>query len=327
VVNEHPSVDPKTRERVQRVIREQDYHPNSAARALARRRSQIVGLMIPQSMASVFADPYFPILIQGVSSACEERGYYMVLSFASTHSPVDLGRIVHDAQLDGLIVASALLEDAFVTRLVEENFPFVLIGRSVAHSNITTVDADNKQGVIMAVQHLAREGYTRIATITGPLSVVAGADRRDGYLAGLQICGLPSLPCYIQEGDWSEPSGATAMDALLRLPEPPDAVFVASDSMASGALKALRRAGLRCPHDMALIGFDDIPLAAALEPPLTTVRQPIFRLGHTAAGVLIDALLRAPDCETTLGQRIVLGTELVVRESCGQARRIGPYTS
>ena len=116
------------------------------------------------------------------------------------------------------------------------------------------------------------------------------------------------------------------MEALLRLPDTPDAVFAASDSMATGALKAVRAAGLRVPDDVALVGFDDIPLASALEPPLTTIRQPIFRLGHTAASVLIDDLLRGPEGDRGIGrgQRIVLGAELVIRESCGQRFRLEP---
>jgi LacI family transcriptional regulator len=173
-----------------------------------------------------------------------------------------------------------------------------------------------------------RLGFTAIATITGPLSMTAALDRRDGYLAAMRSARVEPLDDFIQEGDWSEWSGSRAMEALLRLPERPEAVFVASDSMAMGALKAIRRAGLRVPDDIALVGFDDIPLASALETPLTTVRQPIYRLGHTAASVLLDELLAPHDAGPglTQGQRIVLGTELIVRESCGQAIRFTPHT-
>ena len=177
----------------------------------------------------------------------------------------------------------------------------------------------------MAVQHLLRLGYTEIATITGPLDLTSATDRRDGYLAAMRQARLDPPEDYAQEGDWSEFSGSRAMEALLRLRNRPEAVFVASDSMAIGALKAIRASGMRVPEDIALVGFDDIPMASALEPPLSTVRQSIYGLGYTAATVLLDDLLRTPDGERPLGegQRILLPTELVVRESCGQRLRIG----
>lgn len=329
VVNGHPSVDPETRERVQRVIREYDYHPNGAARALASRRSQLIGLVVPQTMSAVFADPYFPMLIQGVSAACDERDYFMLLSFPVMRSTETLTRIVRGAHLDGLVVAASLTDNGYVAQLAKEGTPFVLVGRSTYEGEVTTVDVDNVRGAAMAVQHLLRLGYTAIATITGPLGMTAAIDRRDGYLAAMRGAHVEPPEAFMQEGDWSEWSGVRAMEALLRQGERPDAVFAASDSMAIGALKAIRAAGLRVPDDIALVGFDDVPIASAIDTPLTTVRQPIYRLGHTAAGVLIDDLLRAAEGEPALGQgqRIVLGTELIVRESCGQAKRVAPYTS
>lgn len=332
VVNGHPSVDPETRDRVQRVIREHGYHPNAAARALASRRSQIIALVLPQSMSAVFADPYFPQLIQGVATACDERDYFMLLSFLVVRKPETLGddvrRIARGAHLDGLVVAASLTDSDYLAQLRKENIPFVLVGRSAFEGDVTTVDVDNVLGATVAVQHLLRVGYTAIAAITGPLSMTAAVDRRDGYLAAMARARLDPPDGYIQEGDWSEWSGSRAMDALLGLRNRPEAVFVASDSMAIGALKAVRAARLRVPEDIALVGFDDIPLASAIDTPLTTVRQPIYRLGHTAASVLIDDLLRVPGGNSSLrrSQRIVLSTELVIRESCGQAKRVALHT-
>ena len=143
----------------------------------------------------------------------------------------------------------------------------VLVGRLPAHADITTVDVDNVHGASMAVLHLAKLGYTRIATITGPANMVAALDRREGFLRGMRAMGIEIPAGYMQTGDWSEWSGTQAMERLLRLSPRPDAVFVASDNMAIGALKAMRSAGLRVPEDVALVGFDDIPLAATTEPP------------------------------------------------------------
>jgi LacI family transcriptional regulator len=326
VVNNHPSVDNGTRERVQRVIREQDFHPNAAARTLVSRRSQLIGLVVPQTLSSVFADPYFPLLMQGISAACDERDYYMLLSFPAMRQDETLMRIVRGAHLDGLVLAASLTDMTVVARLAEGGTRFVLVGRSTYEGQVTSVDVDNTRGSAAAVQHLLRLGYTAIATITGPPVLTAAVDRRDGYLAAMRGARLEPPEGYVQEGDWSEWSGTRAMETLLALRDRPEAVFAASDNMATGALKAIRAAGLRVPEDIALVGFDDIPLASALQPPLTTVRQPIFRLGYTAASVLIDDLLHGPDGDTSLafGQRIVLSTELIIRESCGQALRVAP---
>ncbi len=322
VINNAPYVDAETRARVLQLIAEHDFHPNTAARALASRRSRIIGLVIPQTLHAVFSDPYFPTLIQGIALACDEHSYYLMLSLMLHQSDDAFRRLIRAGHMDGLIVASAMTGDDLVARLLDERFPFVLIGRAPGRTDITTIDADNVRGAGMAVQHLARLGYTRIATITGPLDMVASLDRRDGYLAGLRSVGLEAPPEYIQEGDWTEWSGQRAMATLLHLASPPQAVFAASDNMAIGALKTLRAAGLRVPDDIALVGFDDITLASAVDPPLTTVRQPIDRLGYTAASTLIDLLQSNQKQDNRIGaQHIVLPTELVVRASCGQARR------
>lgn len=321
VINNHPSVSDEVRERVWQVIEEQDFHPNTAARMLAGRRSRMLGLVIPQALSEIFSDPYFPLLIQGISAACDARQHYLMLSLLQMQSADAYRRIIQGGHLDGLIVASAFLDDSFVQRLQQDDFPFVLIGRQPSRLDINTVDADNSHGAMMAAQHFARIGYTRIATITGPLNMVASVDRRDGFLAGLRLAGLSISDGQVIEGDFSEQSGYDGMMRLLMLgaSQRPQAVFVASDRMAIGALKAARAAGLRVPDDVALIGFDDIPMASAVEPTLTTVRQPIERLGYTAAAVLIDLLAAAEGSGRP--QRVVLPTELVIRESCGHDAR------
>lgn len=317
VINDHPNVKEEVRSRVWTVIREQNFHPNNAARALVSRRTQIVGLVIPQAIHAIFSDPYFPILIQGISAACNERQYHLMLSLITDDLSDAYRHIIKGGHLDGVIIASAFSNDnSFIERLLADNFPFVLIGRQPQMPEVTSVDADNVQGAAMAVQHLARLHHTRIATITGPLTMTAAVDRRDGFLRGLRAVRLPLYEGYLIEGGFSETSGYIGMQHLLNLPEPPQAVFVASDMMAIGAIKAVRAAGLRVPQDVAVVGFDDIPLAGVLEPPLTTIRQPIEMLGYTAATLLMDTLDAA---EPAPLQRVVLPTELVVRDSCGHS--------
>jgi DNA-binding LacI/PurR family transcriptional regulator len=166
----------------------------------------------------------------------------------------------------------------------------------------------------MAVEHLIRQGHDRVATITGPLDMTSGEDRLAGYRQALEAHRLPVDDDLIVEGDFTEASAMAAARRLLALSV--TAIFAASDVMAVGALKALREAGARVPQDVALVGFDDVPLAAAVEPALTTVRQPIEQMGSMAANLLLNLLENPPD-EQAPAHRIVLPGKLVVRGSCG----------
>src|SRR5512136_2047024 len=222
---------------------------------------------------------------------------------------------MYSGLVDAVIVSSMLLNDSLVQALSDGDLPFMLVGRHPPDTRASYVDSDNVGGAREAVTHLLRLGRTRVATITGPQNMIAGADRLAGYLAALRDRGVISDPGLIVEGDFTEAGGYRAMQQLLshRL----DAVFAASDITAIGALRALREAGLRVPEDVAVVGFDDLPQSARIEPPLTSVRQPIYRLGATAVDSLLD-LFEYPDSPP---RRIVLPTELVVRTSCGSALR------
>jgi LacI family transcriptional regulator len=169
----------------------------------------------------------------------------------------------------------------------------------------------------MAVEHLIRLGHTRIATITGPLGMTSGADRLAGYCQALKAHHLAVDENLIVEGDYTEASGSIGAQRLLSAS--PTAIFAASDTMAIGALKALREASLRVPEDVALVGFDDVPIAAAVEPALTTVHQPIEHLGSMAADLLLNLLEHPPDPQAP-SSRIILPIKLAVRESCGALR-------
>lgn len=311
-INNHPNVSPDTRERVLAIAHRFNYQPNVAARSLAAGRTRILGLVIPMGVPALFTDPYFPIVIQGVSAACNALDHSVMLWLAEPeYERRTIRQILQSGLIDGVIVASMLMDDPLVEALLARRLPFVLIGRHPTNGRINYVDVDNQNAAREIVAHLLRLGYRRVATITGPHNMIAGADRREGYLAALRGRGLTPDPALIVEGDFTEAGGYTAMRQLL--PYRPDAVFAASDMMAIGALRALREAGLRVPDDVALAGFDDIPAAARADPPLTTIRQPIQRAGAVAAETLID-LIAHPESQP---RRIILPTELVIRESCG----------
>jgi LacI family transcriptional regulator len=314
VINNDPNVSDGTRENVLRVVRLMNYVPNAAARGLARGRTQVLGLVIPAGVSSLFSDPYFSIFIQGVASACMAHGHAVMLWLAEPeYERHQVRQIVHGGVIDGVIVASAVMDDPLVSELSRSQRPFVVVGRRPNDWRTTSVDADNSGGACAAVRHLLRLGHRRIATITGPQNLIAGVDRLTGYFTALRDHGLPIDQDLIADGGFSESGGYLAMQQLL--PRNPDAIFVASDSMALGALRAIRDVGLRVPDDLALVSFDDTPLAARADPPLTVIRQPARQLGQIAVEILLDSI-NDPD---TTPQCIVLPTELVVRASCGAA--------
>ena len=313
VINDHPNVDPETRARVLSIAENLNYQPNIAARGLAAGRTNILGLVIPMGVNALFTDPYFPILIQGISSACNARDHSVMLWLAEPEfERRTIRQILQGGLIDGVILASALMDDPMMEALTRGGPPFILIGRHPSDMRVNYVDVENKNSAREMVAYLLRSGYKRVATITGPRNMIAGVDRLQGYLDALQDHKAARDDDLIVEGDFTEQGGYLAMQRLL--PFEPDAVFVASDAMAIGALRALREAGKRVPEDIAIAGFDDIPVAARTDPPLTTVRQPIQRMGAVAAETLIDMISHPDD---THPRRIVLPTEMVIRRSCG----------
>ncbi len=313
VINDHPSVKPEVRERVQEVIAETGYHPDPAARSLASRRSGIIGLVIPRAVHSLFTDPYYPRLMQGITQACNVNDY--TLSLFLFHTEDDerklYPRVLRNQLVDGVIVTGSQINDPLIPKLLDNQVPFVMVGRpNDLLDDVSFVDADNVVGAYTATGHLIRSGRERIATITGPLNTTVGLDRRQGYLDALNDRGRSIDEALIVEGDFTVAGGYTATQRLIL--HQPDAIFVASDTMSFGALRALRDGALSVPDDVAVVGFDDLPTAGLSDPPLTTIRQPIRRVGAQVVETLIDILTNGPEPP----RRIVLSTELVIRSSC-----------
>lgn len=316
VVNNDPNVNAVTRKKVMQVVRRVNYVPNAAARGLAAGRTHVIGLVIPMGVSTLFTDPYFPLLIQGASSACNAHDYSVMLWLAEPeYERRQIRQIMYSGLIDGVIIASMLTNDSLVQALIDGSLPFMLVGRHPTDSRVNYVDADNVNGARDAIRHLLRMGRTRIGLINGPMNMIAGTDRLAGYTQALRERGQLVQPELITDGGFSEAGGYLAMQQLL--PRQPDAVFAASDAMAIGALRVLHEAGLRVPEDVALIGFDDMPFAARSDPPLTTIRQPTYRMGGLAVETLLD-LIEHPDSPP---HHIVLPTELVVRASCGAAAK------
>ena len=307
-----PRVSPRARRAVERAAEKLSYVPNRAARTLVTGRTDSIGLVIPEPTAFLFGDPFFPRVVRGISEILSRRQLQLVLLMPqSAADETRLEGYLSAGHVDGVLMVSMHGNDPLPARLHERGMPVVLGGRPSGISPVNYVDVDNVGGARSAVEHLVAGGRTRIATITGPLDMSVGVDRLQGHLDALRQAGIEADASLQLTGDFSQQSGATAMEALLHSHADLDAVFCASDVMAAGALDALRRHRRRVPDDVAVIGFDDSTIATSTDPALSSVRQPIEEMGREMARLLLAGL----DSETSSKRRVILETELVVRAS------------
>lgn len=312
VINNYPHISAEVRERVLKVIQETGYQPNLVARTLASSESNIIGLVIPSIINAVFTDPYFPRLTQGIAHACNQNGYTLTLFLFSSPEEEQTAarRIIGNSLLDGIIITADILDDPIIPDLLAADMPFVQVGRPLQPDVVHYVDADNSLGGAIAARHLIELGYRRIAQIATDRNT-AGVDRSRGFLRTLEANGIDLPEELIAMGDYSTESGYHAMKALLQ--HYPEAVFIQSDTMALGAIRAIHEAGLSVPDDIAIVGFDDLPPALLAEPALTTVHQPIYETGMQAVELLLDVLQNG----AKPSKNRILPTELVIRHSCG----------
>ncbi|MBN1265653.1 MAG: LacI family DNA-binding transcriptional regulator [Anaerolineales bacterium] len=313
VVNNQPNVREDVRLRVLEVIESTGYHPNLAARSLASQRSSMIGLVLLRSVSSFFTDPYFPRLVQGIAQRCNYYDNTLGLFLVETKEDEEkiFPRVSRSGMLDGIIVQAGHHGDPLMDRLMKSEIPLVFVGRPFHSDTVSYLDIENVEGSYTAVSHLLNLGRQRVATIAGPRESTVGIDRKQGYLNAMKERSIPVNEDLITEGDFSEESGYQAMKRLF--PSHPDAVFAASDMMAAGAIRAIRESGLKVPEDIAIVGFDDLPMNIPINPFLTTIRQPIYRFGVSAVDTLMDQI----NNRISEPQRVIMKTELVIRESCG----------
>ncbi len=307
VVNGSTAVSPEALAAVRAAIDRLNYVPNRAARSLASRQTQAIALIVPEDTTTFFGDPFFAAIVAGVTGALGGSDYLLNLLIASDDPGDKMTSFVRNGGVDGAIIVSHHTSDAFIDRIADA-VPVVYGGRPLrVGPGDYIVDVDNVDGARVATQRLIDIGRTRIATVSGPLTMVASVDRIQGFRAALSDAGL--APFSEEAGDYSEQSGADAVRRMLAVGRP-DALFVASDLMARGALTALRAAGLRVPEDVAVVGYDDSSVAISTDPQLTTVRQPMYAQGEKMAAILLSRLAGEEPAHTT-----ILPTELVVRDS------------
>ncbi|MFJ9138844.1 LacI family DNA-binding transcriptional regulator [Streptomyces sp. NPDC102256] len=312
VINGSELVSEKARAAVLAAIAELNYVPNSVARGLVTSRTNSVALVIPESESRLGSEPYFSAVIRGVSTALAETRTQLQLVLVRDQAERDqLTESVAERRVDGVLLVSVHEHDPLPGLLEDMGLPTVLAGRRSPEESLSHVHSDNAGGAAAAVEHLLGRGRRTIGTISGPLDMDVARSRLQGWREALEKAGHEVPEGLVASSDFTEEGGGAAMRSLLEQVPALDAVFVASDVMAAGALAELRRQGRRVPDDVAVVGFDDSIIARHTHPPLTSVRQPVEEIGSTIARILLAEI----DDPEEPRRHIVLPTELVVRES------------
>ena len=317
VLNDVPGmrISEETRHKVLEATRELDYHPNISARRLVMGQTRILAYVERQTPERAFADAFLPQVLRGVHDAASANNYEVLFV------PVPLGdgterctRLLRGRHVDGIIISGPRSDDFELFNLMESGAPIVLQGHW-SGINVASVDIDNIEAAKMAVEHLVHLGHTQLGMIVhAPLAYTAATARLKGYQDVVSSNGFLSVADRVVVADFTPTTGEQAMESLLASGAPLTAVFVSSDTVAVGAMRAAKRKGYRIPDDISFIGFDDIPMAVYQEPPLTTVRLPAYGIGWATADLLIRLIVG----EEIRERNLMLESDLIVRASCGR---------
>jgi LacI family transcriptional regulator len=312
----YDDVAEETRDRIKAAAAELGYSPNVTAQRLQKQRTDTLGFIMP-TFGPRFSDPFFSEFIAGFGNQAAAHNYDLLVS---THAPDSEGernaylRAVKKGWVDGLIVVRTREDDARIQLLCEHNFPFVAFGRTSDELDFPYVDEDSEAGMRRLVKHFIDLGHERIAFISPPSGLMFGRYRLQGYYNTMRDNGIVVPPEWVVVGDMTQRGGAEAVKPLLALDPRPTAVIGGNDLMAIGAINRIHQEGLQVGQDIAVGGFDDIPLAAYMSPPLTTIQQPIYEIGKATCVMLIEVINgRSPPNPHTL-----LTPTLIVRASSGK---------
>ncbi|MCX7015944.1 MAG: LacI family DNA-binding transcriptional regulator [Candidatus Sumerlaeota bacterium] len=321
-INDSPLINDRTKAKVLKIIEEVGYRPNAMARGLVSDTSGAISVVVPP-VGHVFSDWYFAESLSGILDAASAADFRVAIEIATEDFKSGRRAVqqFEERRTDGLLAVGALVTDDYLERLLEAGRPVMLVNSELGR--VPAVIADNVEGTVAIVHHLASLRHRAIAYIKGLDITTTGRHRDEGFRKGLQLAGLPFRDDLTAFGDFTEASGYEAMGQLLDRKPLPTAVFAMNDMMAIGAARRMKEHGLLPGRDIALVGGDDAPLARYVEPPLTTLRQSMYDLGAEAARLLLKWIrTKQPPPPRTL-----LHTELIIRESCGarlaSARRGG----
>jgi LacI family transcriptional regulator len=306
VLNGTSTVSPARAERVREAADRLGYRPFEPARALRRQSTSV--------WAAIIADienPFFTAMVRGIEDVARAEGFRLVLCNSDEDMEKERAYIdvVIAERMSGVVIAVASTDDSSLQPLLDRGIPIVAVDRHPIDDRVDSVVVDNRTGARDAVEHLLSNGWSRIGCITGPTRVDTATERLDGYRDALRAHGHGVDRSLVRRADYKETGGHRAARSLLDAPDPPDALFVANNPMAVGALRALRETGLSVPDDVGLVAFDDSPWTTLTNPTLTVVAQPAYEIGQAAAELLVTAGTDRP------ARHVVLSPTLLVRQS------------
>lgn len=316
VISDNSRISEDTKKKVRGAMEELGYHPNAIARSLVNKSTHTIGVIMPTSAHLSLANPFFPEALRGISARANKKGFYVMLSVEDNemdkHNNIE--NIVRAGVVDGVIMLYSRLEDETFNMLKDNKFPFVVVGKPVnGNANkVNYVDNDNIGAAYDATTHLLNKNRNSIGLITGPMNLLVSLDRFEGYKRALGDRGIDFNQNFVKESNFSEEGGFNAMEELLNSKDCPKAILATDDLIALGAIKAIKKAGLKIPRDISIISFNNIPTAEFLTPPLTSVDINPFELGYEATELLIQCLENG---KSSYHARIV-PTKLIERESC-----------
>jgi len=315
VINNDSRISEKTKNKVLLIIKKLGYTPNAIARGLKTKRTHTLGMLIPD-----ITNPFFAEIARGVEDAANKNNFNVIL--CNTDDKLKKERtyleILQGKRVDGLILGTAHIRDKSILELEKKKFPYILVSRNIEGLDKNCIIVDDVAGGIMATEYLIKLGYRKIAHITGPLKVRGSINRLEGYKIALEKHQIEYKEELVEEGDFRINGGYQAMKKFLKLSKPPTAIFAANDLLALGAMQVIQRKKYHIPKDFCIIGFDDIRLASFVDPPLTTIRQPMLEMGALA----VKMLLRIIEEGEFDQRKIVLKSKLIIRESCKKINKI-----
>ena len=309
VIQNPEAVKEKTRVKVLQAIEELNYQPNILARYFRRTETKTILVMVPSIMNNVF-----PQMIAGIDLIANQYGYKVLLgnTYQDPEKAYSYIEELKQKQVDGMILLTTKLDND-VIKDIADRYPVVLTSDFIEGLNVPTVAIDNISSSREAVEHLLQLGHRRVGMITGPLNSLLSRDRLKGYRQALLANEIAIESVLIQEGDHSYDSGYKQMNKFLALDDQPTAIFAANDSMAMGAIKAVKDQKMKVPEDVAVVGFDNIQFSEIFEPALTTIAQPLIEMGKRS----MELLLKQIKGEPLTKKQHVLDTKLIIRDSCG----------
>jgi LacI family transcriptional regulator len=311
-VNNSHKVREETRENILEIADRLGYRPNRIARSLVSKKSNLISLVVAN-----ISNPFFAEISRGIEDKARENGYNVIFSSTDddTKNLESCVQTMREVGVDGFIIAAVCLKEPIVDKLVDQEFPVVLINRRVKKNNVNYVVVDNQKGAFLAVEHLINNGYKKIGIIAGKSSVSTGKERFQSYRQTLLDHGIKFKKEYSSQGPFTKEHGKKAAQKMLTLKNRPEAIFAASDNIALGVMDAAGELGLNIPEDLAIVGFDDTDFSSNSKIRLTTVSQRKYEMGERGVQILIDLIERQqPDYIS----KIVLEPRLIIRESCGR---------